>query len=385
MSPPNPIQKIKLQIAWPIVLFGAALGAVLGWGVLSGDEQGRVNLLYLLLVYLFLPVGSLIISTVSLIRGRGLNFARLIVALPVWSSHKRLLLNKTRQLKVEKYWLFFQSHLAALAFSLTSLLVFSILLLATDINFVWRSTLLSATELQPLLKGVAAPWFFWTEAQPTVELLQATQDSRLQTVRLPEQQHAYWWRFVLAVQLFYCVILRSCLLVVTAWLFRAKLKSDFEHKLAAKVQSWPDQSDTSVQYQPVVKTLPESIAVNNWAGVDLKLLTGFQFLNLSDDKLLNSGPLATENEQHIAEHWQGKQVVLVKAWEPPMGELADFLEAIQGAGQGSGQGFIWPLDWQQGSLVPVRNQHLQEWQRFVDQLSGWQVYSPTGLMPEDLP
>lgn len=375
MQSQSSTQKIKLQIAWPIVGLGAALGAVLAWGALSGDVQGRVNLLYLLLVYLFLPVGSLVISTVSLVKGRGLNFARLIVAMPIWSNQKRLLLNKTRQLHVEKYWLFFQSHLAALAFSLTSLLAFFLLLLATDINFVWRSTLLSATDLQPLLKAVAAPWYFWSGAQPTVELLQATQDSRLQTLRLPADQHGYWWKFVLAVQLFYCVILRTGLLVITAWLFRGKIKNDFEQELAAQVQAWPNQDNAPDQYQPVAQTLPDDITINNWAGVDLKLLADFQGLDLTADNLLNSGPLATQDEQQLAEHWRGQQVVLVKAWEPPMGELADFLQA--------GLGFIWPLDWKDGSLVSLRQQHLQEWQRFAEQLPAWQVYLPAELVPEN--
>ncbi len=372
----NP-QNIDLQVAWPIVLAGATLGAVLAWGVLSGDQQGRVNLLYLLLVYLFFPLASLVVSTLSLISGRGFNLARLVAGLPVWSNQKRMLLRKARQLQVEKFWLFFQSQLAALAFSLTSLLVFFILLLATDINFVWRSTLLSASDLQPLLKSIATPWLFWPQAQPSIELLQATQDSRMQTVYLQGANHADWWRFILAVQLFYCVFLRSCLLAVTAWLFRANVSKDFEQKLAAKTWPQPNHDQLHQQYQPVASVLPTEIAVNNWAKADLNLLAGFQQLDLSTDNVLNAGPLATEAEQGAAEALQAEQVVLVKSWEPPMGELADFLQ--------NGKGYIWPLDWQGSSLVPLRAEHLQEWQRFADSLAGWQVYMPVGFMPQESP
>lgn len=368
-------QKINLHIAWPIVLFGAVLGAILAWGVLSGDQQGRVNLLYILLVYLFFPLISLVISTLSLAKGRGFNLARLIVALPIWSNQKRMLLSKTRQLHVEKYWLFFQSHLAALAFSLASLLVFFILLLATDISFVWRSTLLSAPDLHPLLKLVATPWFFWPDALPTAELLEATQDSRLQTVHVTTESYANWWRFVLAVQLFYCILLRTCLLAVTAWLFRKKVRKDFEQKISTVIYSHSNQTDTPHQYKPIATVLPDNIVTNNWAKVDLGLLADCQLLNLSVDHLLTAGPLATEAEQTAAELWQGEQVVLVKSWEPPLGELADFLQ--------TGKGFVWPLDWQEASLVSVRMEHLQEWQRFVDELPRWRIYMPAKWMPEE--
>ncbi len=364
----------NLQIAWPIVLLGSALGGVLAWGVLSGDQLGRVNLLYLLLVYLFLPLGSLIVSTLSLLGNRGFNFARLVVALPVWSNEKRMLIRKTQQLRVEKAWLFFQSHLAALGFSITSLLVFFILLLATDINFVWRSTLLNAADLQPLLKSIAMPWFFWTEAQPTVALLEATQDSRIQTVRSDGGSHADWWRFVLAVQLFYCVILRGCLLAVTAWVFRVKAGKDFEQKIATKIRPSSKQNEWRENYRPMVSVLPEKTVINNWATIDLNRLAGFAGLDLSTENVLNGGPLATDQQRQVAQACNAKQVVLVKAWEPPLGELADFLQ--------TGKGFIWPLDWQEQSLVPLRQEHLQEWRRFASKLPGWQIYLPVEFMPK---
>lgn len=367
----------NLQIAWPIVLLGSALGGVLAWGVLSGDQQGRVNLLYLLLVYLFLPLAGLIISTTSLLGNRGFNFARLIVALPVWSNEKRMLMRKTQQLRVEKAWLFFQSHLAALGFSITSLLVFFVLLLATDINFVWRSTLLNAADLQPLLKSIAAPWFFWSEAQPSVALLEATQDSRIETVRSAGGSHADWWRFVLAVQLFYCVILRGSLLAVTAWVFKAKASKDFEQKIAAKIPPSSKQDEAHENYRPTVSVLPDKTVINNWAKIDLNWLSRFTELDFSTENILNGGPLATAEQRQIAEACEVEQVVLVKAWEPPLGELSDFLQ--------TGKGFIWPVDWQADSLVPLRPEHLQEWRRFANDLPDWQVFLPLEFMPKTAP
>ncbi len=364
---------VNLQIAWPIVLLGALLGAVLAWGILSGDQQGRVNLLYLLLLYLVFPLLGVVVSTLSLIKGRGLNLARVITALPVWSNQKRMLLRKTRQLQVEKYWLFFQSHLAALAFSVSSVLVFFIMLLATDVNFVWRSTLLNPADLLPVLKQVALPWLFWPEAQPTIELLEATQDSRIQAAGQPGASYAGWWRFVLAIQLFYCVILRSGLLGITVWLFKAKLNKDIELTLSKNNIARPVRDAGAERYRPVASGLPQGITINNWAAADLDLLADYDSLELSAENILKAGPLASEAEQDAAENWRDDQVILVKSWEPPMGELADFMQ--------TGKGYIWPIDWQDAALVPLRGQHLQEWRRFVNNMPDWQVYLPVGLMP----
>ncbi|WP_444995631.1 DUF2868 domain-containing protein [Aliikangiella sp. IMCC44359] len=365
---------INLKTVWPITLTGAGLGFLIAWSVLSGDQQGKVNLSYLLLVYLFIPVLSLIISSVSLFKGKGVNLARLVTFLPIWSEKKKALMRKVHQLKVEKYWLFFQSQLAGIAFSVASLLVFLILLLITDISFIWRSTLLDAADLYPLLKVLAFPWRFWHEAQPSLDLLKATQDSRLIDNYQSLGDYSGWWQFVLAVQIFYSILLRGLLLLLASVWFKKRLANDIESQLSESLRQHAKQTFNEVGLSPVVAKLPAELKVNNWAGIEKGLLQqAVANINISPDNMLNAGPLASEAEQRIAERWQGPQLVLVKSWEPPMGELEDFLI--------NGQGFLLPLDWNQSGLQPLQIEHLEEWQRFTNQLAQWQVYLPEKLMP----
>jgi hypothetical protein len=66
--------------------------------------------------------------------------------------------------------------------------------------------------------------------------------------------------------------------------------------------------------------------------------------------------------------------VLVKSWEPPMGELRDFLQSLPQPG------FVLPLDWHESQLRAVKASHLKEWRRFSASLSGWSVLQPEELI-----
>ena len=161
------------KVSFPILIAGFLLGLFLSWSLLSGDQQGRVNLLQLVAIYVFLPIFSLLFSSVSLLIGKSWNFAKLISVIPLWSQQNNELLHLIRHPQAKLYF-FYQSQLAALSFSLASLLVLLMLLVSTDVNFIWRSTLLNAEQLYWLLDCLATPWSFWPSAQPELELLQLT-------------------------------------------------------------------------------------------------------------------------------------------------------------------------------------------------------------------
>ena len=369
LSDPNPDSHLK-TISWPIVMLGSGLGCLLSWGVLSGDLHGRVNLFYLLFLFLILPIVGLVVSTISMLGGKGINLARLISKLPLWADGDRAMLRRIHQLKVDKHWFFVQSQAAALAFSLASLCVYFLLLLITDINFVWRSTVLDSEDVLHILKVVASPWLFWEAAQPTIELLGQTQDSRVAISDVGLGTYGRWWQFILATQLCYNLIPRGVLLVITLRWYQSRLSKDFEYQLQSKINQREQNIEPDNELDPIVNRLPIDIMLNNWAGVNLELLQAFITVTL-DDKLL-AGPLATDAEQQVAEGWQGEQLVIVKAWEPPLGELDDFLR--------KGRGFLMPVDWDDRGLIKPKPAHLQEWQRFSNKLDHWQVFQPIELM-----
>ena len=104
----------QVNVTRLINLLGFVLGVVVSWGLLLGDEQGRVNLLHLLFVYTFIPLASLIVSSASVLFGQGINLANLSSYFPFWSHlQKRAYLLQKNQAHAK--WLFFyQSQLAAI-------------------------------------------------------------------------------------------------------------------------------------------------------------------------------------------------------------------------------------------------------------------------------
>lgn len=358
------------RLSRPILLAGFVLGLLLSFAVLSGDELGRVNLLYLLLIFLFIPLASAIVSIVSLIRGRGINLARLLSATPIWSKSQQTYLHKIRQMHLDKHWFFLQSQAAALAYSVAGVVTFILLLLATDINFVWRSTLLDAEDLYPLLKVVASIWPFWDSAQPTLELLQMTQDSRLTHSYSDIDQFGHWWAFILATQIVYSFFLRGALLFAGKVWLTAKLKKDVELQLSQKLDQHSHPVSTSHALEPITHQLPENYALSNWAGFSSELIDA---LKLTPTQTVSVDPLIMSEESTVSD----QQLVLVKSWEPPMGELQDYLH--------QGRGLLFPIDLKSQTVKAPEQRHLEEWQRFVRTLPNWRIYRPTEWSHQDEP
>jgi len=350
---------------------------------MNGDEQGRVNILHLVLIYVFLPVVSLLVSIFSLIFGHGLNLAILSSKLPFWGGALRrsFLLQKQRPKSSLRF--FYQSQLAALVFSFASLSVFFILLISSDVNFVWRSTLLSAELIHSLLNWLATPWIFWPEAQPSLDLLKLTQDSRLSQDYMNTSEFGQWWRFILAAQLFYAFFLRGLTAAICKLFLLKKEKSEsilsvaknkrFDHNMI-------EDYDQKVELAQVVYEIESDFALNNWCGLDKDLVAEVEQRihhctpQYSKNSELEAGPLVDHSAQMVSERWQDSQLLIVKGWEPPLAELADFMQ--------NGQGYLLPLDWNEQGLQVLNSDHLNEWQRFVEPLSNWQLFQLKLLHPE---
>ena len=365
------VEQSPFGIVWPVFFSGAAAGFILSWGVLSGDQQGRVNLLYLLLVYLLIPILSVVVSLISLVKGRGINLASLLFSLPFWSFNKQATVRKVHQFRLDKYWFLMQSQAAAIAFSVASLATFFLLLITTDLNFVWRSTILDAADIFSWLKAIAWPWFFWQSAQPDIQLLQMTQDSRLIISVKDAGVYAHWWQFILATQVFYSLLLRSLLFFGCRWWINRSMHNDLEQHLQSQIEQHSQRTEDPCDLSSEVNHLPCGIAVNNWAGTPSEILAALPELNLDQQDLIIAGPTASAAEQSAAERWQGEQLIIVKAWEPPMGELEDFLE--------NSRGYLLPLDWNESGLTKPRTVHLDEWRRLAGRLPNWQLYQPISL------
>lgn len=374
MTDSNHAIENALKIAWPIVILGGFIGFFLSWLVLSGDQQGRVNLFYLLLVYLLIPLLSISASLVSLIFGRGINLARLISSIPLWTFQTKNLIRKIQQLDLDKSWFLMQSQAAAIAFSLASLATYFILLLATDLNFVWRSTILNPVDIYPFLELIAMPWRFWGAAQPGLELLEMTRDSRMAMANGSFTDYGAWWQFILATQLFYSLFLRVLLILWSRTWIKISMNRDIERELQQQIKNQKPNKIENTILSDVVNTFPGPLPVSNWDGIPASIIEQLPEVSLSGNNLLLDGWQDREQQVHKAEGWDGEQLLIVKAWEPPMGELEDFMK--------NARGYLLPLDWHGNTLKQLELNHFHEWQRFINQLGNWQLYIPQELVPE---
>jgi len=357
-----------------IILVGFLLGILLSWSLMSGDEQGRVNILHLVAIYVFLPVLSLTISLLSLSFGRGINLATISSYVPFWGSDLARLFLRQKQQPNSRILFFYQSQLAAIAFSLASLSVFFILLITTDVNFIWRSTLLNVELVYLLLDWLATPWSFWASAQPNLSLLELTQDSRLIQDYSETNDFGQWWQFILASQLFYALSLRSLVSITCKFLMlRAASSSSIQSLGSNNKKSDKNVFSTKIsdQLAEVTDQVKGDYSLNNWCGLANELVALIEKTmqqsspNISRQSELQAGPLASHSQQMVSERWQDTQLLLVKGWEPPLAELADFMQ--------NGCGYLLPLDWNEQGLRSLDSDHLDEWRRFIIPLEQWQL------------
>ncbi len=354
-------------------LIALTLGLLASVAVLRGDDFGRVNLLSSLSLFALLPSIGLVVTLLLLFLGRRSGIAALLIELPLAPKTLTSLLLTQRNGVRRQTALFSLSQSLVLAFATGNLLGFVLMLLATDVSFVWRSTLLDAATLFPILDTRASPWRWWQAAQPSLEMLNQTQDFRLRGALLEGNYVGQWWQFLLAAQLCYSIVPRALL-----WLFannkfkRAAQLQDSEQdpshqlavvtpapesdKLAASVSEIPANAvlfDCAHTSDALLSKIEKSLRVS----ASVKAPTSFDFT------LDGISPTSTPSF-----------VVVVRSWEPPLAELADSILAAFTAEQRQNL-FIAPIDWesnqQQGDhLIQPTVAHTQEWRRFCESALG---------------
>jgi hypothetical protein len=132
-------QEHSQSLSRVIALIGGILGMVLSIAVFSGDSSGRVNLLYLLLLFVGIPIVGALVSVIGIALKRGAGLSVILSRLPIWSPQQKRFLTTLQRSQLMKPLLFKQSQQTALAFAFSTLMLFLVMLLATDVNVVWRT------------------------------------------------------------------------------------------------------------------------------------------------------------------------------------------------------------------------------------------------------
>ena len=360
-------QQALRQLSLGFGMLGLCCGFLAAYGVLTGDDDGRVNLLFLLLLFAFLPVVGLLLSIFLMVKGGGKGLAGWILEIPLWPRHLTLALSRLGFTHGRELWLFYQTQILAVSFSLACLLMYLLLLLGSDISFVWRSTLLEPEDLLPALQAMGTPWRFWPEAQASLALIEQTRDFRLDPQGMSQPVVGLWWKYILATQLVYNLLPRSLMLLVARQKYRARLQQGrLRHVRDSEPRSTAAGGDgNSLANLTRSVTLPYTLL--DWADISPDCYERIQQL-LGDAAGINRlGPLRHQPVTHSPlDH---SLVVVVKSWEPPLAELADRLNDLDS----NADKLILPMDWSDTGVHQPTDAHMDEWRRFAATLANWQV------------
>jgi len=361
------------QLPFLLALGGFCIGLVITLSFLSGDDEGRVNLLYLLLLFVFIPVAGFILSLLSLVLPLGRGLAESVIEIPIWPKQWRRELPGMEMTGIRRAWFFYLSQLLALSLGLGCLIGFFVILLVNDVSFVWRSTVLAASDLLPLLRFLALPWTFWHEAQPSLTLLQLSQDFRLGEPNTNALVLGQWWKYALAAQLTYNLLPRGLMLITSRVIYHSrqvaviKIEEPGPEQRIAKNRI-PEEGTLA----PVVTGVSGPYVLINWAAAS-DFPIDYVSRKFGAPEFIEKVAPETgrgDTQELVSRYRNATFVVLVKSWEPPMGELRDYLENL------STKGMILPLDWDTDHVNEIRDLHLGEWRRFSGTLDNWAVLIP---------
>lgn len=314
--------------------------------------------------------------------------------------------------RVHRWSLLTWSQLFALAFMLSAIAWFVFRLSTTDMAFVWSTTLdIEPQTMAAITNSLALPW---THLAP-----QATID--LDTIRNTRYFRAYhrvvppdvqaealgrWWPFVLAAMITYGVVPRLLVLTICLWRQRVALRWCLVHTPGAAevldrlnspivetaaADAMPPSTYERLTPVPDDRAMPgASVPLDNsigssqavvitWANVPVRDSDVrqhiLQHLDVQVTSIWTAGGATTpEDDQRVlhaaAEALRARSstprvlLMLVKAWEPPMLEVVDFLGALRRAiGEGE-RIVVLPIAMSSQTLAShVYEQQCDIWQR----------------------
>ncbi len=239
----------------------------------------------------------------------------------------------------------------------------------SDLAFGWSTTLrFDAPTLEAITHTLALPWqWAWSEAVPTTELIEASRYYRLgkgvifagggntaETAALLGQ----WWPFLLMCMAVYGLLPRTLLLTLATYRRRRAVAAAIRYQPAvrrlldrmnAPVVRTHEEADTEAEAaapsaEATVATdwprVDEPVCLINWAQVPVNEAAADRLLAdhlgaAPVQRWAAGGERTMADDAAVIERAEdaGAVVMLVRAWEPPMAEVTDFLAQLRAAMQ----------------------------------------------------
>lgn len=338
---PTVLNTTKIAVPVYIWLVALVLGVLIAAASLSYSPQGRINVLWVWLLWAALPLlGSLV----------SLGFAVFGSARPWLFQWRDKSINwyPSASQRLQMLWLLQLFWCVVAAGMLVGYLM---LLLFSDLAFGWSSTLITGDAATARWAEIAAaPWrAIWPEAMPSAELIASTRFQRISPEASEAAMAGHWWRFLMASLVFYNLLPRALLALVFYGRWRWQMQPQLQVKTA-----------TPPQHQPASSGAVRLDSPENWhdatpVGWELDIPGTLPNLGLKDwqhDEARLKDILAQRPQRLL---WR------VSAVRSPVAELSDLMGQARAAGVKDQA--LWPQ--QNDQADPAR--HLGSWRAFAQQ------------------
>ncbi|MBU2952850.1 DUF2868 domain-containing protein [Marinobacter sp. F3R08] len=282
------------------------------------------------------------------------------------------------------------AHVGGICFATAGLVTLVTMVVIHDLAFGWSTTLeTAAASYHGLIQAVATPWArVWPAAAPDIALIEATRFFRAggDNASASPAQWGQWWPFVAMLWATWVLLPRLLLWCLASVQIRQKAHQllvghPAMHALLYRLEtptldtgnSHHDADDLpDTRDRNSLLPLPDSDTLLCWAGAGEPELP--DALRSGKQLILRAGgsaSLADDDQalQRIADHLAmgtNAVVLLVRGWEPPTGELQDFLETARDTWPGTTRVALVPL------AADIRNEpdhhQIQPWLRFAERL-----------------
>ncbi|MCO4845738.1 MAG: DUF2868 domain-containing protein [Sulfurovum sp.] len=349
------------RVTFALVLIAFALGLLAGMGLLSYNGQEPVNVIYFIVVAIFIPLFTMLLTFLAMLRASSADSALVHLSPAFWMEKILALLpghieEKIKVLKINPLlanWVIIRrAQMIILFFSFGLLISLLGVVVTKDIAFAWSTTLhITPETLHQFLHTLAFPWReIAPSAVPSLELIEQSQYFRLGD-KLNEEMIAHaselgeWWKFLAFSTLFYAIFLRFVMLVLASFGFSAAVKQSLltlrgTTKLlreinepiisthARKRENAFIAGDES--YSQIVSRLDASYdGIQGWAIPEGELLVLADSMKIiSPEHFEVGGANSFEEDSEVIFKSHGEVLLFVKAWEPPTMDFVDYLTEL---------------------------------------------------------
>ncbi|MEQ8514805.1 MAG: DUF2868 domain-containing protein [Chromatocurvus sp.] len=246
------------------------------------------------------------------------------------------------------------AHLGGLCFAASALITLLVALVIQDLAFGWSTTLSTVpARFAELVAALSWPWHaLWPAAVPDLPLVEMTRFYRAETsgAQVPAARWGDWWPFVMMLWLCYVVLPRAILLLLAqvqivlharralqthpGW--RA-LQYRMETPTLDTGNEHNDADDLPADLQGAIpRSLPDATIAVYWGGVADDSLPPDAGSQLQQRFVAGGRATLDEDRQTlqqvadaIAQDKASEVLLVTRGWEPPTGELQDFIEAAR--------------------------------------------------------